>query len=227
MPDRRCRTDFGLRSRRAARSCRSPPIRSASDRASDAARWRRRRCSARVVLARPPLPRTLRGTASGNLPCRRALDEEPDQPRHPAVHRRRIGADDHRPAGSPRCEGLAPENTLPGFALAMKLGVTTLELDVVATRDGVLVISHDPRSIRHHPRPQRQLPALHRPNIIDLTVDELSQFDVGRIDRGASTRGHSRVNAPSMARGYRGSPNCSRWCGRPATRKSGSPSRRS
>jgi adenylyltransferase/sulfurtransferase len=40
--------------------------------------------------------------------------------------------------------GLAPENTLPGFALAMKLGVTTLELDVVATRDGVLVISHDP-----------------------------------------------------------------------------------
>jgi glycerophosphoryl diester phosphodiesterase len=40
--------------------------------------------------------------------------------------------------------GLAPENTLAGFSLALALGVSTLETDLAVTRDGVLVISHDP-----------------------------------------------------------------------------------
>ena len=40
--------------------------------------------------------------------------------------------------------GLAPENTLPAFARALSLGVTTLELDCAVTRDGVVVVSHDP-----------------------------------------------------------------------------------
>ena len=39
--------------------------------------------------------------------------------------------------------GLAPENTLPAFAAALSLGVTTLELDVGVTRDGVVVVHHD------------------------------------------------------------------------------------
>src|SRR3954470_10835881 len=41
--------------------------------------------------------------------------------------------------------GLAPENTLPAFATALTLGVTTLELDAAVTRDGVVVVSHEPR----------------------------------------------------------------------------------
>ena len=40
--------------------------------------------------------------------------------------------------------GLAPENTLPAFERALALGVTTLELDTAVTKDGVLVISHNP-----------------------------------------------------------------------------------
>ena len=36
--------------------------------------------------------------------------------------------------------GLAPENTLPAFAAALSLGVTTLELDTAITRDGVMVV---------------------------------------------------------------------------------------
>jgi glycerophosphoryl diester phosphodiesterase len=39
--------------------------------------------------------------------------------------------------------GLAPENTLPAFASALSIGVTTLELDLAMTSDGVLVVSHD------------------------------------------------------------------------------------
>jgi glycerophosphoryl diester phosphodiesterase len=40
--------------------------------------------------------------------------------------------------------GLAPENTLPSFALAVELGATYLELDVHGTRDGEIVVIHDP-----------------------------------------------------------------------------------
>ena len=40
--------------------------------------------------------------------------------------------------------GLAPENTLAGFRKALEIGVSTLELDLAMTRDGVLVVSHDP-----------------------------------------------------------------------------------
>lgn len=40
--------------------------------------------------------------------------------------------------------GLYPENTREGFLLALRLGVTTLEMDVVVTRDRQVVLSHDP-----------------------------------------------------------------------------------
>jgi glycerophosphoryl diester phosphodiesterase len=40
--------------------------------------------------------------------------------------------------------GLAPENTLPSFALGLALGADVLELDVHGSRDGVIVVFHDP-----------------------------------------------------------------------------------
>ncbi len=39
--------------------------------------------------------------------------------------------------------GLRPENTLPAFETALDLGVTTLELDLHFTSDGVVVVWHD------------------------------------------------------------------------------------
>jgi len=36
------------------------------------------------------------------------------------------------------------ENTLPGFSLAMELGAQGIELDTHVTRDGVVVVHHDP-----------------------------------------------------------------------------------
>jgi glycerophosphoryl diester phosphodiesterase len=42
------------------------------------------------------------------------------------------------------CRGLMPENSIPAFLKALELGVNTLELDVVVSRDGQLVVSHDP-----------------------------------------------------------------------------------
>lgn len=40
--------------------------------------------------------------------------------------------------------GLAPENTMPAFALGLALGADVLELDVHASSDGVIVVMHDP-----------------------------------------------------------------------------------
>ncbi len=40
--------------------------------------------------------------------------------------------------------GVAPENTVPSFARARADGVDVLELDVHATRDGEIVVLHDP-----------------------------------------------------------------------------------
>lgn len=42
------------------------------------------------------------------------------------------------------CRGLMPENTLPAFLKALELGVNTLELDVVVSQDGQVVVSHEP-----------------------------------------------------------------------------------
>ena len=41
--------------------------------------------------------------------------------------------------------GIAPENTLAGFQVALNLGVDMIELDVHLSRDGELAVMHDPR----------------------------------------------------------------------------------
>jgi glycerophosphoryl diester phosphodiesterase len=82
--------------------------------------------------------------------------------------------------------GLRPENTLAGFAYALGLGVTTLELDCGVTKDGVAVVSHDrvlnPEHTRDAAGKFLELPG---PAIVDLTYEELRQYDVGRIKPGS------------------------------------------
>lgn len=39
--------------------------------------------------------------------------------------------------------GLTTEETVPGFAKALALGVNTIELDTVVTEDGAVVLNHD------------------------------------------------------------------------------------
>ena len=81
--------------------------------------------------------------------------------------------------------GLLPENTLPAFERALALGVTTLELDVAMTSDGVLVIHHDRRLNPDVTRDaagrflEQRGPAIHA-----LTLAELQGYDVGRLKPG-------------------------------------------
>ena len=82
--------------------------------------------------------------------------------------------------------GLAPENTLPAFARALAIGVSTLELDLGVTADGHLVVVHDRRlspPIARGPNGayvREPAPAIHA-----LTLQELKQYDVGVLRPGS------------------------------------------
>jgi glycerophosphoryl diester phosphodiesterase len=82
--------------------------------------------------------------------------------------------------------GLVPENTLAGFSRALAIGVTTLELDCGVTKDGVVVVSHDRVLNPDHTRNAAgEFLATPGPAIVDLTYEELRQYDVGRIRPGS------------------------------------------
>src|SRR5882724_4143706 len=81
--------------------------------------------------------------------------------------------------------GLAPENTLEAFALALSIGVSTLELDLAMTKDDVLVVSHDRRLNPDHTRgPDGQFLGREGPPIRALTAAEVQRYDVGRLKPG-------------------------------------------
>ena len=54
-----------------------------------------------------------------------------------------LGADFDK-QGHRGCRGLMPENTIPAMIHALDLGVTTLEMDIAFTKDGVAILSHEP-----------------------------------------------------------------------------------
>jgi glycerophosphoryl diester phosphodiesterase len=81
------------------------------------------------------------------------------------------------------CRGLMPENTIPAMLHALDLGVTTLEMDVVFTKDSVAILSHEPffnheitTKANHtliEEREERQF------NIFQMDFAETEKFDVG------------------------------------------------
>lgn len=85
------------------------------------------------------------------------------------------------------CRGLLPENTLVAFDRALSIGVSTLEMDVAITADGVPVLSHDPHLFPDITRnPQGQWLTDRGPLIKDLTLAELQRYDVGRTRPGSA-----------------------------------------
>ena len=83
--------------------------------------------------------------------------------------------------------GLFPENTLDGFRAAARLGVRTMELDVGTTRDGAVVVHHDPALNPNTTRDEegRWLDGA-GPLLRDLTLRQLRNYDVGRLRPGTA-----------------------------------------
>ena len=83
--------------------------------------------------------------------------------------------------------GLWPENTLAAFAGALELGVSTLELDCGMTRDGVMVVTHDPELNPDLTRgADGRFLAATGPRVFDLSFSELESYDVGRLKPGSA-----------------------------------------
>ena len=83
--------------------------------------------------------------------------------------------------------GLAPENTLHGFALAARLGIRTMELDVGVTRDGAVVVHHDPALNPDTTRDGAgQWVDGTGPLLRDLTLAQLQEYHVGRLRPGTA-----------------------------------------
>lgn len=63
-----------------------------------------------------------------------------------------------------------PENTLPAFRSAVEMGIDVVETDIHITKDGVLVIWHDPTLERNTDGNGR---------VEDHTLEELRRYDAG------------------------------------------------
>ena len=94
--------------------------------------------------------------------------------------------------------GLAPENTLAAFARACELGVDGIELDVLVSADGELVVHHD---FRLKPEIARTadgnwISSASPPAVKDLTVAQLKAYDVGRLQPKTSYAGRYPEQSP-------------------------------
>ena len=94
------------------------------------------------------------------------------------IKNRRLDVQGHR-----GCRGLMPENTIPAMLKALELGVTTLELDVVITKDQQVVLSHEPffnHEITTKPNGELVSEAEEKKlNIFEMAFEEVSTYDVG------------------------------------------------
>ena len=81
------------------------------------------------------------------------------------------------------CRGLMPENTVAAMIHALGFGVTTLEMDVVITKDKQVVLSHEPWMnawITTKPDGSFIKPAEAKQyNIYRMTFEEVKKYDVG------------------------------------------------
>lgn len=102
------------------------------------------------------------------------------------------------------CRGLMPENTIPAMLKAIDLGVTTLEMDIVFTKDKVAILSHEPffnHEITTKPdgtfieeKEERKF------NIYQLSFEETQKYDVGlKPHPRFANRPSIKATKPSLA----------------------------
>ena len=83
------------------------------------------------------------------------------------------------------CRGLMPENTLPAFQKALELGVNTLELDLVISKDKQVVVSHEPyfrSGLSIKPDGEQVSEEEEKEhNLYLLEYEEIKKYDVGSL----------------------------------------------
>ncbi|MEI6583297.1 MAG: glycerophosphodiester phosphodiesterase family protein [Chitinophagia bacterium] len=102
------------------------------------------------------------------------------------------------------CRGLMPENTIPAMLYALDLGVHTLEMDAVISKDGQVLLSHEPffnHEISTTPSGKRvTLEEEKSLNMYQMNYAEIVQFDVGLAPHPRfPQQKHMRVSKPLLA----------------------------
>lgn len=81
------------------------------------------------------------------------------------------------------CRGLMPENTVPAFIQAVNMMITTLEMDIVITKDKKVLVSHDnyfSHEITTKPNGDTVTAAEELSlNIYKMNYEEVKKYDVG------------------------------------------------
>lgn len=99
--------------------------------------------------------------------------------------------------------GLMPENTIPAMIKALDLGVTTLELDLAVTKDGEIIVSHEPymHSSISLTSDGKEIPEGDRShNIYQMTYNEVKGYDVGtKFHSGFPEQVKFHVSKPRLA----------------------------
>lgn len=102
------------------------------------------------------------------------------------------------------CRGLMPENTIPAMLKAIDLGVTTLEMDIVFTKDKVAILSHEPffnpdittAPGGKYPEAKEE----RKSNIYQMSFQETQLYDVGlKPHPRFATQQKIKTTKPSLA----------------------------
>lgn len=111
------------------------------------------------------------------------------------INARQVDIQGHRGA-----RGMLPENTIPAFIYALDQGVTTLELDVVISKDGKVVVSHEPWLSASICTDPDSVPVTEEDeknyNIYQMDYDEIKSFDCG-------SRGNPRFDTQKPMKTYK------------------------
>lgn len=80
----------------------------------------------------------------------------------------------------------APENTIPGYSAGLAIGTHWVDMDIVMSKEGEAVVSHD---IRLNPDIVRGTDGkfiTERKIVKSISLDEIKKYDVGRMDTSST-----------------------------------------
>jgi glycerophosphoryl diester phosphodiesterase len=80
----------------------------------------------------------------------------------------------------------APENSIPGYTTGLAIGTNWVDMDIVMSSDGEVIVSHD---IRLNPDIVRGVDGkfiTERKLVRSLSLEEIKKYDVGRLDTASA-----------------------------------------
>ena len=118
--------------------------------------------------------RELKGSLSAVIPLL-LIGCTPMKNLHPDLH------------GHRGCGGLMPENTIPAFDQAVELGCDYIEMDVVISGDGQVIVSHEPwmrATLCLDPQGRAIAPDQERAlNLFQMTTAQIQAYDCGSLEQ--------------------------------------------